>query len=54
MDIIECTKESPWDGKLEDNQRVIHPDAKEIGDYDSYIKMECDNCKYIWKEELAQ
>jgi len=59
-EIIECTKEYPWDGKKDPDARVRHHDTKEIGDQENgypggdIVTKECENCGHRWRMELAQ
>lgn len=60
MNIIECTKEHPWDGVSRDDQRVRHHDTEEIGEqWDGWpagdiITIRCKNCGIQWETELPQ
>lgn len=60
-EIIECTKESPYDGrKLENGERVRHHETEEIGEQeDGYpggdiVTIRCKICGTKWKSELPQ
>lgn len=57
--IIECTKEQPWDRAADG--RVRHHDAHEVPDSQrngwpsgDTVKMHCKNCGHTWTIELPQ
>lgn len=57
---ITCTKEKPWDKVPNDEGRVIHPDANEVGEQQSgwpagdIVTYECPHCGHRWEQELPQ
>lgn len=59
-EIVECTKEHPWDGKVRSGVRVRHSEVREVGEQqDGYpggdiVTYECRNCGHRWTAELPQ
>lgn len=59
-EIIECTKDHPWDKKEEPHQQVRHHNVHEVGEQEDgwpggdWVTYECKNCGYRWREELPQ
>jgi hypothetical protein len=57
---VVCTKERPWQHNPYEKVRVIHPDAREVGEQEDgwpggdIVRYECPNCGHRWKQELPQ
>lgn len=55
-----CTAEEPFDSNKHVNCKVVHPDAKEIGDQTTcwpagdMITWRCPHCGLTWTQELPQ
>ena len=54
VQILECTKEHPWDHTLFPLQRVRHHGAVEVHSTDRMITWECKFCGSRWAEEIAE
>jgi hypothetical protein len=59
MNVI-CTKDHPWDSRIETSGQIIHPDAHEVGEQQDnwpagdIVTYECPNCGHRWERELPQ
>jgi transposase len=54
-EIIECTKEKPWDGVSRKGTQVRHPDAKSVEtSSDYYDAYKCPWCGKYFEVELPE
>lgn len=59
-DVIHCTSDYPWDGKMHGARQVRHQGAFEVGRQQpgypagDTVRYRCAHCGYEWDAELPQ